>query len=113
MKAVIFVYNEYPVVIFECIEDGEKVWKFAFPGISDREMYHCVKLPTDTVENDKSVSTVMNTVKSVLKELIAAYDIPPVPLTIINILPDEIAKGREIENVINSFVTLVKLDLPN
>lgn len=91
------MFDNYPVVVFECEEDGEKIWKVVFPAISDSKPYHILK------ENEQNTESL----EKILHELLSRYDMPPFPVKMIEILPDEIAKGRDITNISNSWVNVV------
>lgn len=95
------MFDTYPVVIFECSEDGDIVWKITFPGIADSKPYHVLKKEEQNTE----------TLENILRELLSKYDMPPFPIKVIEILPNEIAQGRDIQNITKSWVCVVNYKL--
>ena len=91
------MFDTYPVVIFECDEEGEKIWKVVFPGIADSKLYHVLRSDEQNQEG----------LRKILNELLSGYKTLPFPINTIEILPDEICTGRNITNVVKSWVCVV------
>ena len=95
------MFDTYHVVIFECDEGGETIWKITFPGIADSKPFHILKKEEQNTE----------TLEVILQKLLSRYDMPPFPIKVIEILPNEIAQGRDIQNIKKSWVSVVNYNM--
>lgn len=104
------MYNEYPVVIFEVNDDDSWCWHYVFPAIAGAEMSYSIIFPKDPNENAYLIDEAMGIIQKTLEKLIDAYEVPPVPMTIINIMPNEIALSRNILDASKSWVSMVHIE---